>query len=120
MVSVHVSRAVSQHGQRFIHPHHHGFAGTAGEPLHLHFQIANTDAFGGHAVRQTLRFALIAVAHLCQGALHQRDIDKIFIGVPPLAHAFDIQFKGLIGQAGMVKQAHRCSLLLYFLHYMTG
>jgi hypothetical protein len=47
---------------RTFHAHHHGRAGAAAEPLHLHFDIAVGDALLGDSLGQVGMLARIVVA----------------------------------------------------------
>ena len=106
LIALIIAGAVAQHGQRLVHPHHNGGAQAAGEPLHLHFDIADGDAFRRNPGGQIMRIPAVGVALPGKHREHIGNIGEVFIAVPAAAHALDIQLESCVVQTLSVKNAH--------------
>jgi hypothetical protein len=116
-ISFIISRAMAQHGQRFIYSHDQGFPRPAGKPLHFTFKVARGDLRRSDSAWQPMSSPMIPVTIMSQHFQHVRNIGEVFVGIPALPHALDIQLEGWGGQAFLVEDAHRPPIIDVFLDF---
>jgi hypothetical protein len=95
-----------EHGKRLVHADDGGPAHAAREPLHFHLDIPDRDGFRGYAGRQVMMPARILVAFRSEHRQHAVDVLEVLVRVPAAAHAFDVEFEGLVGQSFSVENGH--------------